>query len=106
MKNLTDREILKILRKFNETYASQGFKIVGLFGSYARNEATDFSDIDLAYEIDHEKFYPDDAFRKLDAIDTIRRELEGELRRKVDLIPYPKEESPLKKRLEKELVST
>ena len=101
-----DREqILSILKQLNEKYAPKGFKFVGLFGSYARGEADDFSDIDIAYRIDHTKFHPDNAFKKLEAIQEIRQELEKIFKRKVDLIPYPKEDSPLKERLEKELLS-
>jgi len=104
--NKPDRQqILSSLKKLNEKYASKGFRFVGLFGSYARNDAGDFSDIDIAYRIDHAKFHPDNAFKKLEAIQEIRRELEKIFKRKVDLIPYPKEDSPLKERLQKELLS-
>jgi len=89
----------------NRQYASSGFQLVGLFGSYARGEAGDFSDIDIAYRIDHAKFHPDNAFKKLEAIQEIKTELEKRFKRRVDLIPYPKKDSLLKERLKKELLS-
>ena len=89
----------------NRQFAPSGFQLVGLFGSYARGEAGNFSDIDIAYRIDHAKFHSDNAFKKLEAIQEIKTELEKRFKRRVDLIPYPKEDSPLKERLKKELLS-
>ena len=105
MKNPTLEEIFKAIQAINEEYEKEGFRIIGIFGSYARNEADVFSDIDMAYRIDFTKFDPGDAFAKLETIERIKERLQKTLRRRVDLIPYPKEESPLKKRLEKELKS-
>ena len=104
MKQLSSDEILQTIRVFNREYEKTGLRLMGLFGSYARDEATDFSDIDIAYRIDHTKFYPDNAFKKLEAIQEIREKLERAFERKVDLVPYPKEDSPLKERLEKEML--
>jgi predicted nucleotidyltransferase len=105
MKNPTLQEIFKAIRAINEEYEKEGFRIVGVFGSYARDEADLFSDIDMAYRIDVATFHPGDAFAKLEAIERIRERLQKSLRRRVDLVPYPREETPLKKRLEKELKS-
>ncbi len=104
MKQLSSDEILQTIRAFNRKYEKAGIRLMGVFGSYARDEATDFSDIDIAYRIDHTKFYPDNAFKKLEAIQEIREKLERAFKRKVDLVPYPKEDSPLKERLKKEML--
>ena len=106
MKQLTLDSILAVLRTLNEEYGREGFRLLGIFGSYARESADPFSDIDIAYRIDHDRFHPGDAFAKLEAIETIRRRLERELRRRVDLVPYPRDsDSPLARRLRKELKS-
>ena len=58
----TKTEIIKDLVVLNEKYQNTGFKIASLFGSYARGTQNNFSDIDLTYIIDHNRFYKDDAF--------------------------------------------
>ena len=32
-------------------------KLIGIFGSFAKNSATENSDIDILYELDTKKFY-------------------------------------------------
>jgi len=46
---------IKLLQEAKKHYANEGFNIIGLFGSYARGEATPQSDIDILYEL-NEKF--------------------------------------------------
>ena len=83
----SQQEIIQVLQQFNQKHQSEGFRIVGIFGSYARNTADTFSDVDLTYKIDHERFYKDNAFAKLAAIETFKQELEKKFKTKVDLIP-------------------
>ena len=40
-------EILQKLKELKPKYEAEGFEILGLFGSYARDEATEGSDIDI-----------------------------------------------------------
>lgn len=65
-------KIKKILREHN-------IKKAGIFGSYARNEASDNSDLDLIIELS-----------KNDLIEliAIKQDLEEELRLSVDIITY------------------
>ncbi len=81
--------ILTHLSKAKEKYAPEGFLLLGLFGSFAKGEETHYSDIDVAYRIEHERFSQKyrDGFAKLLRIDEIRKELENELHKKVDLVP-------------------
>ena len=64
-------DIMSLLKHAKEKYATEGFNIVGIFGSYARDEATKESDIDILYELNesfiknHQGF---DAFARLSAI--------------------------------------
>ncbi len=102
---MTKREVIEILHQFNDIYKEEGFEIVSLFGSYARGTEDPFSDIDLAYRIDHERFHRDDAYAKLDAIARIKSELERSLRRKVDLIPANTSNPSIRKSLEEEQIA-
>jgi len=85
MINQTD--IINYVHNYNEEHKADGFTVVSLFGSYARGENDIFSDIDLTYKIDHDKFYKDDAFSKLLKIEEIKKELEKKFHKKVDLVP-------------------
>jgi len=64
-------DIMSLLKHAKQKYANEGFNIVGIFGSYARDEATKESDIDILYELDesfikhHQGF---DAFARLTSI--------------------------------------
>jgi predicted nucleotidyltransferase len=44
------------LSKYKNLYANEGFNIVGIFGSCARGTDNKYSDIDLAYDLEHQKF--------------------------------------------------
>ncbi len=82
-------EIVKILKKLNLKYKDEGFIIVGIFGSYARDSQTKFSDIDIAYKLDYNIFSKKyrDGFSKLLRIEDIKRELQAIFKRPVDLVP-------------------
>ncbi|MEA1891330.1 MAG: nucleotidyltransferase domain-containing protein [Campylobacterota bacterium] len=96
--------IIKNLQNFNNTHKDDGFVIVSLFGSYARGTQDIFSDIDLTYKIDHDIFFKDDAFAKLEEIEKIKKELEKKFHKKVDLIPANTKNSSVQEVLIKEQV--
>ena len=87
-----------------EKYLVEGFEIVGLFGSYARNTEDPFSDIDIAYRIDHDKFYKDNAFKKLLRIEAIKKELEAHFKKRVDLVSLNGNNERLKNVIMQEIV--
>jgi len=64
-------DIMTLLKHAKQKYAIERFNIVGIFGSYARNEASKESDIDILYELD-DKFITSyqgfDAFARLASI--------------------------------------
>jgi len=97
-------EILENLALLNEKYQNTGFKIASLFGSYARGTQDSFSDIDLTYIIDHDRFYKDDAFAKLAKIEEIKNELERRFQTKVDLIPSNTKNTLIQKSLKREQI--
>ena len=96
--------IIKNSKHFNQKYADSGFTLVSLFGSYARDTFDVFSDIDLTYKIDHDRFYKDDAFAKLAQIEAYKKEIEETLHKHVDLIPANTKNYLLKEQLEQEQV--
>lgn len=74
----TTEEILLILQDF-KPYAEKnyGVKVLGVFGSVARNEQTEQSDIDICYE---------GKALSLISIDKLQKELEERLGGRVDIV--------------------
>ncbi len=78
-----DREkVIMALRSLKQKLILEGIEHLYLFGSVARNEATDQSDIDIAFDVQPEfelKFSLIDQSR-------LQRELSAALNRKVDFV--------------------
>ncbi len=77
MDNLTSKQILKILQRNRSLLKKYSVKRIGLFGSLARDEAANNSDIDLLVDFEEKSF---DNFIEL------AFELERIFNRKVDLL--------------------
>lgn len=87
---LQKKEIISKLKELKSTYEQDGLLIVGLFGSYAKDTQTGFSDIDIAYKLDYDTFSKKykDGFSKILKIDDIKQELQNIFKTKVDLVPH------------------
>jgi len=67
----------------------QGLILLELFGSYAKNTQTKFSNIDIAYKLDYDKFSKKyiGGFSKLLRIDDIKKELQNIFKKQIDFVP-------------------
>jgi uncharacterized protein len=77
--------IHKKIQTLKSKYEPEGFIILGIFGSFVRNEETDNSDIDILYEINDtflKKYIGWDSFIRLDEI---KKEISRELLHKIDM---------------------
>jgi hypothetical protein len=84
-KNLTKAEIIKRLSENKTDLSRYGIKSIGLFGSFAREEESGESDIDLVLDFEKSHFGKD--FRGLfDAYLQVSSYLENLLGRKVDIL--------------------
>jgi len=83
------KSILSKLKELKPTYAKEGLILLGLFGSYARDTQTKFSDIDVAYKLDYDKFSLNykGGFAKLLRIDEVKKELQAIFHTPIDLVP-------------------
>ncbi len=82
-------QILALLRSHKqELTARYGVTRIGIFGSVARDEAAEGSDVDIVVEM------PPDLFLMVH----MKEDLESFLRTSVDLVRYQKHLSPLLKR--------
>ena len=82
-------EILIKLKEIKPIYEKEGLEILGIFGSYAKDTQTEYSDIDIAYKLDYKKFSEKNfgGFSKLVRIDSIKDELKMLLKKDIDLVP-------------------
>ena len=82
----TKEEIVSTLRSLKPKYASEGFTILGLFGSYARNEATEKSDIDILYDLDDRIFLEKyKGFSAVNRLASIKDELKAVFHTDIDI---------------------
>ncbi|MCK5293314.1 MAG: nucleotidyltransferase domain-containing protein [Arcobacteraceae bacterium] len=82
-------QILNQLKILKPIYEKEGLTLLGLFGSYAKDTQTEYSDIDIAYRLDYDKFSQKyiGGFAKLLRIDDIKKELERTFKKQIDFIP-------------------
>ncbi len=80
-----DNKIHDKVKTLSQIYKQEGFVILGIFGSYVRDEQTDKSDIDILYELDSmflKKYIGWDAILRLDEI---KEEISKSLNVKADI---------------------
>ncbi len=82
-------EIISKLKELKPIYQTEGIEILGVFGSYATENNTKYSDIDIAYKLDYDKFSKKyiGGFSKILRINEIKEELQLIFNNEVDFIP-------------------
>jgi predicted nucleotidyltransferase len=87
---------LQILANFQEEYGSRyGILSLGLFGSTARDAATENSDVDVVVSLKEPNLF---------TLSRIRMELEEQLHRHVDIVGYRERMNPfLKERIQQDV---
>ena len=95
MKQMNKNIILKLIKEYKKrSKYKKNIKSIGIFGSYARDEDTDFSDVDLFIELTTPKMF--------DFIG-IKQDLEELTNRSVDIIMLLDKMNPfIKNKIEKE----
>jgi predicted nucleotidyltransferase len=90
-------EIMKILTEYKKVAQNKyRFSKIGIFGSYARDEATSSSDIDIVVELETQ-----DLFNLIG----IKQDLEQRFNNRVDIVSYRKKmNSFLKNRINREVL--
>jgi len=78
--------ILKILGEVKPQYEKEGFVILGLFGSYIRNEADEESDIDILVDTTEEFTKQYRGFRAFSRFEEIKRALKEKLHKEIDFV--------------------
>lgn len=83
---MTKNEILQTLKELKPKYEAEGFEILGLFGSYARDEATESSDIDILIDTKQEFLDKYRGFQAFAKFDDIKEELKAVLHKEIDFV--------------------
>jgi len=80
-------DILNAIRAVKHRYTGEGLEILGVFGSQARNQADESSDIDILIETNSLflQSYPD-GFSGFSRLAEVKSELETVFNMKVDLV--------------------
>ena len=97
-------ELLNKIKIEKEKLLQDGFKIIGVFGSYAKNTQTKDSDIDLLYDIEPifiQKYSGFEAFSKLSEI---KESLQKALNTKVDIASIDNNSKTFKKYALKDVI--
>ena len=77
---LSTKEIIAILKKFKAESASKyGITSLGLFGSFARNQQRDTSDVDVFVTLKESDFF---------VLERIKEELESLIHSNIDIVNY------------------
>ncbi len=87
---LSKNEIIQKLKELKLRYMEEGFIIVGLFGSYARDENQNSSDIDIIYDVDDIYLQKYSGFEAISRVREISQELAKEFKTRVDIVSLPK----------------
>lgn len=83
---MRDKTLLDQLKQMKEHYAQEGFLIRSLFGSVARDETHEKSDLDLLYETDERFFEKHRGFGAYARLEEIAHEIQKATHKEVDLV--------------------
>jgi len=82
---MMQKRILDSLQQLKKQYQSLGFIIIGVFGSQARGDNSQDSDIDILYDIDKKFLENFSGWNAITKIEAIKQEIESTLGLAVDL---------------------
>lgn len=80
-------EILEKIRSLKEVLKADGFIIDGIFGSYARKDFDDSSDVDILYHLNENFYIKYDGFSGFKKLDEIKEFIGSSIKKKVDFAP-------------------
>lgn len=95
---MSKKEILNFIRSKKELlYNRYGVNTIGLFGSYAKNENGEISDIDIVVEFQNDK-------KNIHNFLAVKRYLENNLEREVDLGIESNLKPSIKEKVKKQII--
>ena len=82
-----NQKILSAVQSLKQELQKEGFVIDGIFGSYARNEESQSSDLDILYHLDESFYNKYRGFIGFKRLDEIKAFISEKTDRKIDLAP-------------------
>jgi predicted nucleotidyltransferase len=76
---------INLLKDAKSKYSNEGFKIIGIFGSFARDDATESSDLDILYELNETFIKKYNGFLAFARLSEIKQELKNIFGKDVDI---------------------
>jgi len=95
--------ILQSLKELKPLLLSRGIASVALFGSFAKDKATPYSDVDIAIQKSPDFLQKAGAYAYFDLIDEIKALLRQKLHRNIDIFDLDSN-SPFKETVKKEMI--
>ena len=96
-------EILSYLKEFKDSSQNRLFTEIGLFGSYAKNQADDFSDIDVAVKVNKLYLKQHDIWDYFDAINEMKTALLKRFNLQSDIFDI-ESSTPLVHKIKKDII--
>jgi predicted nucleotidyltransferase len=91
-------DIIEKLKEIKPKYEEEGLIILGIFGSWARDENSYDSDIDILYKLDIDKFVSkNNGFKGFSRILSVKEELSKVLNKEIDLCTINQNNEDFKK---------
>lgn len=83
---MTKEYILNTLKQLKPQYNQEGVILLGIFGSYAREEANEKSDIDILIETTPKFLNKYKGFKAFSKLDEIKEDLKKILKKDIDFV--------------------
>jgi predicted nucleotidyltransferase len=101
-----NKQVLEKLKQLKPKLHDEGFELIGIFGSFARNEEKQNSDIDILYQIQNTKVYLEkySGWNSITHIVEIKEFLKKELQRDVDFVDKSSLDSIANRYIQKDLI--
>lgn len=101
--NLDKNSIIEYLNILKQELSKKGVVQLGLFGSFAKDNQTVYSDIDIAIKKDKKIVETNGVYSYFELLNTIKEKVQKKFNRNVDIFDLDSN-SELKKTIEKELL--
>ena len=99
-----EKELLNKIKAEKQKLLKDGFKIIGVFGSYATNSQTQESDLDLLYDIEPRFLQKYSGFEAFSRLSEIKNSLQKNLQKKVDIATVDNHSKTFKKYALKDII--
>ena len=101
---MDENDIIKKIKYIKKELKEDGFIIDGIFGSYAKNEQTKSSDIDILYHLEDKFLEEYEGFLGFKKLEEIKDYLRKKLNKNVDFAPIDNLSNTAKKYILKEVI--